>query len=338
MSTLETPITPPDPEGSAVPMPAHPRDWTGHVIVCGLHEISLRTVELLKTAGIQSVVLDDDPDPRLVNIVEGWRVPLMPRGGHTGEPLLDAGLMNARAVICAESSDLLTLETSLLVRDLRDDVRVVVHLDNPAVGSAIEDVTGVGSVLDVPALFAPSVIVTCMGHHEHDLDIAGEHFVIAEVEVEKTGTLRAQYGDLAPVGVVRGQTDEVLVSPGRDVVVEAGDRASVIGTPAALREANIKIDEDELTEDGSWTNFKRSVRRTRHSITDHTDTALKLTLWVGLAMLVVAAIVLAIFYRKEDGSHMSILESIYFAFETGATVGFGDFSFANQSDGMQIFA
>jgi Trk K+ transport system NAD-binding subunit len=318
--------------------PPHPRDWQGHVIVCGLHEISLRTVELLKTAGVQVVVLDDDPDPRLVNIVEGWRVPLMARGGHTGEPLLEAGLNNAQAVICAESSDLLTLETSLLVRDLRDDVRVVVHLDNPAVGNAIEDVTGEGSVLDVAGLFAPSVIVACMGHHAHDLMIANQHFVIAEVEVGARGTLRAQYGDLAPVGVVRGETEEVLVSPGRDVVVEPGDRASVIGTPAALKEAHITIDEDEKTDDGAWTKRMRSLRRTKHAITEHTDTALKITLWVGLAMLLVSAVVLAIFYRKEHGAHMSILESVYFAFETGATVGFGDFSFANQSDALQIFA
>lgn len=35
---------------------------------------------------------------------------------------------------------------------------------------------------------------------------------------------------------------------------------------------------------------------------------------------------------------MSVLEAVYFAFETGATVGFGDFSFAEQSDPLQIFA
>lgn len=333
MSALETPNTPPDQL-----IPAHPRDWSGHVIVCGLHEISLRTIELLKTAGIQAVVLDDDPDPRLVNIVEGWRVPLMPRGGHTGEPLLEAGLHNALAVVCAESSDLLTLETSLLVRDLREEVRVVVHLDNPAVGNAIEDVTGDGSVLDVAGLFAPSVVVACLGHHAHDLMIAGEHFVIAEVKVEASGTLRAQYGDLAPVGVVRANTDEVLVSPSRDVKVEPGDRASVIGTPAAFKEAQLAIDADVKTEAGQWTKLKRSLRRTRYAITDHTDTALKITLWAGFAMLVISATVLAIFYRKEQGEHMSILEAVYFAFETGATVGFGDFSFAEQSDAMQIFA
>ena len=37
------------------------------------------------------------------------------------------------------------LKHLLLVRDLRDDVPVVVHVDNPAVGRAVEEATGAGS-------------------------------------------------------------------------------------------------------------------------------------------------------------------------------------------------
>ncbi|MGH2907451.1 MAG: NAD-binding protein [Solirubrobacterales bacterium] len=314
-----------------------PNSWSDHVIVCGLHAVSLRTIELLITTGTKVVVLDDDPEPNLAPIIADWGVPLMRRGGHGGEQLVEAGLAGAAAVICAESSDLLTLETSLLVRDLRDDVRVVVHLDNPAVGRAIEDVTGEGSVLDVAGLFAPSVVVACMGHHAHDLDIGGERFVAAEVQVETAGTLRAQFGDLAPVGVIRAETEEVIVSPGRDEMLQPGDRASVIGTPEALAAAKITIDGGETDDRGAVTKLWHSADRGWRGILDHTDTALKVTLWVGLLMIVVSALTLGLFYRNEDGSHLSILEAIYFTFETGATVGFGDFSFAHQSDGMQIF-
>ena len=145
------------------------RDWTGHVIVCGLHGVALRTVEQLFLAGIPVVVVDEDPDPRLVSVVEGWSIPYIARAAHLSDPLLAAGLRGATAVICAESSDLLTLETALLVRDLRPEVRVVVHLDNPAVGRAVEGITGAGSVLDVAGLFAPSVINACLGRTAHDL-------------------------------------------------------------------------------------------------------------------------------------------------------------------------
>jgi len=39
-----------------------------------------------------------------------------------------------------------------------------------------------------------------------------------------------------------------------------------------------------------------------------------------------------------DGGGMSVLEALYFTIETAATVGFGDFSFAQQQPGLQIFA
>lgn len=312
-------------------------NWSDHVIVCGLHKVSLRTIELLVTAGVVVVVLDDDPEAGLVPLVKSWGVPLLRRGGHGGEQLVEAGLATARAIICAESSDLLTLETSLLVRDLREDVRVVVHLDNPSVGRAIEDVTGVGSVLDVAGLFAPSVVDTCMGRDAHDVDVDGVRFVATEIHVAAAGTLREQFGDIAPVAVIRNETEEVIVSPGRDLQLEPGDRASVIGTPEALVAAGVTIKEiDESSHEGD--SLRRRFSRFLRTLRDHTDTALKITLWAGLLMLLISATVLAIFYRKEDGSNMSILEAVYFAFETGATVGFGDFSFAEQSDPMQIFA
>ena len=41
-------------------------------------------------------------------------------------------------MICAESDDLTTLATALQVRSLRPDVRVVVHLDNPATHLGLE--------------------------------------------------------------------------------------------------------------------------------------------------------------------------------------------------------
>lgn len=313
------------------------RSWTGHVIVCGLDNVSLRTIELLIAAGARCVVLEDEPEARHLPIIEGWGVPLLSRGGSDGEPLLAAGLEGAVAVICAEQSDLQTLETSLLVRDMRDDVRVVVHLDNPAVGLAIEGVTGEGSVLDVAGLFAPSVVVACIGHHAHELELGGQKFIAAEVPITTEGTLRVQFGDLAPVGVVRNHTEEVIVSPGRDLMVQPGDRVSVIGTPEALREARIEVDADDDPELTKFGEFWKKLGRTKRNIVEHGDTALRVTLWIGFGLIVLAAAILAIGYRNEDGGHLSLLEAIYFTFETGATVGFGDFSFAKQSDAMQIF-
>ena len=106
-------------------------DWRGHVIVCGLHSVGLRIVEQLNLSGVPAVVVDDQPDPALARQLAGWGVPHLPASSRTAAMLMEAGLVGAAAVICVLEDDLQTLETALLTRELRADVRVVVQLANP---------------------------------------------------------------------------------------------------------------------------------------------------------------------------------------------------------------
>jgi len=314
------------------------RDWSDHVIVCGLHGVALRTVEQLFLAGIRVVVVDEDPEPRLVSVVEGWGIPYIARSAHLSDPLLAAGLNGATAVICAESSDLLTLETALLVRDLRPDVRVVVHLDNPAVGRAVEGITGVGSVLDVAGLFAPSVIDACLGRSAHDLTLGGQHFVVEEVTATADGTLREGYGDLAPIGVLAGHQEELAACPGRDHPVHAGDQVTMLGTPAQFHAAGI---EPSVHQEDVAPLHRRGLRRVGLALrdtADYFDAPVRATLYVGVVIFIISTLVLRLFYVTEVDGHMSWIESMYFTVETTATVGFGDFSFAQQSTALQVFA
>jgi voltage-gated potassium channel Kch len=107
------------------------------VIVCGLEGVGLRTVEQLRTAGVEVVVLDDDPSGRLESAVTSWGCPYMSANGNLDAQLRAAGIAGARAVVCTQKSDLRNVETALLVRDLREDIAVVAHLDNPTVGRAV---------------------------------------------------------------------------------------------------------------------------------------------------------------------------------------------------------
>src|SRR3954451_16716236 len=129
--------------------------WSGHVLVCGLHDLGLRIIEQLYATGLEVVVVDDRPDPRLVGIVDGWGIPRVTGSARDRETLLAAGLHRASAVICVEDDDLASLETALLVHELRPDVRPVVKLANAAVNRAVGQVVGGDRVLDVAALTAP---------------------------------------------------------------------------------------------------------------------------------------------------------------------------------------
>ena len=216
-------------------------DWLGHVIVCGLPGVGLPIVEELTLSGVPAVVIDDDPAPALARMIAAWGVPLITGQARAEETLLSAGLAGAIAVICAQENDLSALETALLVRRLRAEVRVIAQLANPAVGRAVRE-AGV-AVLDVAGLSAPSVVEVCLGEGVQELSLSGMRFLAARTTAPHAATLRELYGALAPVAVVP-PTGDVLVCPGRDTRVSAGDEVTLIGTPDELAAESV-IDHPE---------------------------------------------------------------------------------------------
>jgi Trk K+ transport system NAD-binding subunit len=309
--------------------------WTGHVIVFGLEGVGLRTVEQLRVAEVQVVVLDDELDARMAALVEGWGCPHMTSDGDPGALLTAAGLAGARAVVCTHASDLRNVETALLVRDLREDVAVVVHLDNSTVGRAVEDATGAGSVLDVAGLFAPAVVDACMGRTSYDVALGEERFVAAEVNVGTPGTLRALFGDLAPVGILTLE-DELIVCPGRDHAVRVGDRVTVLGKPEEVERVGVP---EARRSRGRRTRppAQRVMRRFSRTLAEEADRGVILAILMGVLLLLISTVVLRIGYMRPGGRHLSIEEAVYFTVETVATVGFGDFSFSGQTAWLEGF-
>ncbi len=315
------------------------RSWAGHVIVCGLQGVGLRTVEQLRQAGVAVVVVDDDPEPRLVRIIESWDVPVMVGSPRIGSVLEEAGLASARAVVCAERTEVQTLETALLISEIRPEIRVVVQLANAAVGAAVTQVTGTGTVLDVATLAAPSIVEACLGSDSFQIELAGTRFATAEVEVDRYATLRALFGALAPIAVVPADGSDTVACPGRDHTVSVGDRVTVWGTPEELVEAGCRV-EGSGAEPGAHP--KRSggsgaFKRLAGVVSSDANSLLRLTLLAALLLVVVSVIILRVAYRLPHGGHMGLLTALYFTVETISTVGFGDFSFAGQSTGLLIF-
>ena len=83
-----------------------PTDRAGSVIVCGLQSLGIRIVEQLHRTGTPVVVIDDDPDRRLVPVLEQWRVPFVLGSPRSATVLVEAGIGSAVAAICVEDDDL----------------------------------------------------------------------------------------------------------------------------------------------------------------------------------------------------------------------------------------
>lgn len=320
------------------------RALTGHVIVCGLDGVGLRTVEQLHLAGVPVVVVDDNADPRLLHVVLGWGIPRVPGSPRLRETLAEAGLPGAAAVVCVQDSDLHTLETALLVHRLRPDVRLVAQLSNPAVGRAVADLTGPGSVLDVAALSAPSVVEACLRRSEHRLRLEGEDFAAAEVLVVAPGTLRELYGDLVPIAVVPSAApsseEGMVVCPGRDHVVGPGDRVTLLGPPADLAgpAAPTGGAPSAAPRPGRVRRGLGQAGRLLRTLGREADRSIRVTLAVLFGLFVVSVGVLMVGYRKPEGQHMSVVDAMYFTIETIGTIGYGDFYFAAQAPWLRVWA
>lgn len=341
------------------PLVSPPLHRTGHVIVCGLHDEGLRTVEQLHFAGVPVVVADDRPDPRYVRAIAAWNIPLVDGDPRLPETLLEAGLGGAIAVVCVESEDLATLEIALLARDLRADVRVVVQMRNPAVGRAIAT-SGV-AVLDVAGLTAPSIVEACLQTGLHDLDIAGERFVAATVTNRRRGTLRGIYEGLAPIAVLPASGADMVVCPGRDVRVVPGDVVTVLGTASDLAEMDIEVDVRRLwggaTQPGAeldpapamptllglhpLTAIAAAAAWAAHlvrTVAQTWDRRIFLVLGCLLGLVVISSTVLRFGYQEPDGDGMNVVDAVYFSVETIATVGYGDFNFRSEPTWLRLYA
>jgi Trk K+ transport system NAD-binding subunit len=315
------------------------RGWTGHVIVCGLQTVGVRTVEQLHLAGARVVVLDDEAvSERHLRVVRDWGIPIVVRSVNLSESLFDAGIAGAEAVIVIESTDLRTLETVLLVHDLRADVRVVAHLDNPAVARAVEEISGVATVLDVASLFAPSVIEACLKRRAHDIKLGATHFVTTEVDAPREASLRELYGSLVPLGVANDTGQDPVVCPGRDLLVQAGDRVTLFGTRAELDAVGLRS-RSPGAEDvrSAGVRLLSKSRRLLGQVMSDSDRSLRIALGLAVMLLVISTLILHFGYQDGTRGQLSLISAMYFTVETIATVGFGDFSFSTQPVWMEIF-
>lgn len=269
---------------------------------------------------------------------------------RAAETLQGAGLRGATAVVCAQEEDLHTLETALLTRKLREDVRVVVQLGNPAVGRALAQISV--SVLDVAGLSAPSIAEACLGPEAQEIRLSGERFAVARTTAPHAASLRDLYGALAPVAVVPAGGGDVVVCPGRDHQVRAGDVVTLIGTPAELRTAGVAslskqphglLHRPGHGAGGRYAGAARgSAGRARwHPVSEFRQFAVSLLhaadrrLATALAALFVvlaaSTAVLRLTYHLRGTRPISVLDAAYFTVETVTTVGYGDFSFRGQS-------
>ncbi|MCV7235653.1 potassium channel protein [Mycobacterium branderi] len=290
-----------------------------HIIVSGDDALATTIVEELKSAGATIVRLAG------VNVA------------NTETNLANAGVARAAAVVCAGDDDAANLEIALLARKANPEARVVTRMTNDVLREAVATDNGPGAILSVADLAAPAIVEACLAQTTHPFEAAGIEFVVAGTEASRDATLRELYDDLAPVAVIRGEnsanSDEVVVCPGRDLRVHAGDWTAMVGTAEGVAARGVKVPRPTGTR-ASRPLLRRGLDAVR-ILRDELNPLFYPTMVAVLVLLVSSTVLLRYTYQSPG---MNWVDALYFSTETITTTGYGDYSFLQQPVWLRLFA
>ncbi|HZE15032.1 MAG TPA: NAD-binding protein [Mycobacterium sp.] len=292
-----------------------------HIIISGEDALATTIIEELKSAGASIVKLSSELS-----------------GAGVKTELAAAGIARAAAVVCAGDDDATNLEIALLARKANPNARVVARLANDVLREAVAVGNGPGAILDVADLAAPAIVEACLSRTTHPFEAAGINFVVSGTEAARDATLRELYGDLAPVAVIEGENSsapgEVVVCPGRDHRVHAGDWTAVIGTADELAAQGIKIPRPTGRTRARQPRLRRMLDAAR-TLRSDMNPAFYPIIAAALTLLVTSTVLLRTSYQRP---RMSWIDAFYFTVETITTTGYGDFSFGHQPTWLRLFA
>jgi Trk K+ transport system NAD-binding subunit len=219
------------------------RRMKDHVIVCGLGNVGTRVVEHLRKLGVEVVAVEKSDDARFLDHVAHLGVPVVMGDMRDGSILEEAGLSNAEGLVAACDEDLINLETGLLARDRRPDIRVVLRIFDQTLAERIQKGFGLNTAFSTSALSAPAFAMAAV-----DPRVVGSFFVDGDLminihltveegsrlEAMTTEELREQ-GDLSILSHRSERTGERTLHPAKPLKLEPGDQLVVAGSHKVCR-------------------------------------------------------------------------------------------------------
>ncbi|MCZ7423171.1 MULTISPECIES: NAD-binding protein [unclassified Micromonospora] len=218
-----------------------PRRASGHVIVVGLGGVGSHVVEGLHALGVDVIAIDRSADARGVSAVRELRIPLIVGDASRRETLLAASLATSRALVVLTADDVTNLETALVGRAVRADLRVVLRLFDGDFADQVQRAFDLTISRSVSYLAVPSFVARMLGHELEAIPVARRVLLVAETTVgERSLLARMTVGDLRRPGeawLLRltnlvGSQLPATVADGRRL--RPGEKITVVATRAGL--------------------------------------------------------------------------------------------------------
>lgn len=176
-----------------------------HVVVCGLGRIGIAVCTRLRDRGVPVVAIERNEDAVGVRLARRLKIPVII--GEAADPtaLATAGVARATAVLAVTDEETANLETAMVAKDLRPDLRVVSRMFDHELANRVERRLELGPTRSMSMLAAPAFAAAALGRRQEVIFPVGRRVVLfTEVQVHPGSAVIGQLvADLHRAGSVR---------------------------------------------------------------------------------------------------------------------------------------
>jgi Trk K+ transport system NAD-binding subunit len=213
-----------------------------HVVVVGLGNVGTEVVRALHDYGVDVVAIDRNEQARGVQIARQLGIPTIIGDASHEETLRAASLSTCRALLILSTDDLTNLETALIGRAVRRDLRVVLRLFDDDFADRVQRAFSIHLSRSVSYLMAPAFAAAMLGRQVVDSIPIGRHvLLVAELPVRAGSHMEHRpassvqlAGEVRLLGIRTGRGDQMLWSPPRGRQLVRTDHLVVVATRAGL--------------------------------------------------------------------------------------------------------
>ena len=284
-----------------------------HVVLCGLGELGLRTLQELRRLGEEVVVVARAPVPEDAEQARRLGATLV-EGAHRQEAVLRAaGIETAAALVATEDDDIGNLHAALVAHELNPSLRIRLRMFNQELGERVEQLFDKCAVFDSAALAAPAFVSAALHDDwEQRIEVGGSSLVVRHGSASDPDVV------LALARILPDGTAEPFPSEGEDVLCLAHSwgvpqSAAAPGGVTRLRPR------------------RRGRLATVWRLLAGVDPRLRYTLEMVLLLTAVSVLVFLVF------ADLDLVDAIYFATTIITTTGFGDINLRDAADPLQLY-
>ena len=292
----------PEPDGS-----------TGHIVLCGLDELGLRTLEELRRLGEDVVVIARAPDEEFAYHARSLGARIID-GSYRDESVLHrANVPDAAALVITEDDDVGNLHAALAAQDLNPQLRIGLRMFNVELGRRVRPMFRNCTILDPSAIAAPAFVSAALSEPwEQTIEVAGRRLVVRQSARDNPDVLLvlARVNDDGSAELFPSGQDEVLC---------------LTTAPTATPRS------EDSGEDG-----KRRFHTPRRvqALWEVLATADRRLQYLGLLIFGMASLSTLVFSAFAG---LSLVDALYFTTAIITTIGFGDINLRDAPAPLKLY-